>query len=217
LPGTGWASLRAALQGGGRVLERDLVHGVDHEVARAADVSAVRALSPDGKALLYAVGEGIYSIRLDGPPGIPQPVVASSGHCRHVRFSPDGRFIVYSAYVPAVNRIEVFVKPFAFAGLPRQISVDGGAAPVWRGDGREILYYSGSTVYGVRVSLRRNQLSASAPSPLFDVRVPAGLAGDSAPLAVTRDGSRILFAQAGEGADSKMTYIMTGWDRALTQ
>ena len=203
--------------GGGRVLERDLVRGTDREVAQVPNLSAVRALSPDGKVLLYAVGEGIYSIRLDGAPGSPQPVVASSDHCRYIGFSPDGRFIVYAAYVPAVNRVEVFVKPLAFAGLARQISVDGGAAPVWRGDGREILYNNGSKIFGVRVSVRQNQLSASPPSPLFDVRVPAGLAADSAPLAVTRDGSRILFTQAGEGADSKMTYIMTGWDRALTQ
>ena len=47
------------------------------------------------------------------------------------------------------------------------------------------------------------------------VRVPAGLVGDSQTLAVSRDGSRIFFAQALEGANSRMTYVMTARDSCL--
>lgn len=128
-----------------------------------------------------------------------------------VRFSPDGRWIVYQVNEPAVRKPEIFVKPVAFSGVAKQISVNGGHVPVWRRDGQEILYLNGSTIYSVRVRLGRNEIAASAPEPLFDVRVPVGLVGDSVPLAVTRDGSRILFAQSIEGADRSANYMMTAW------
>ena len=35
------------------------------------------------------------------------------------------------------------------------------------------------------------------------------------PLAVTRDGSRILFAQGVEQPDPQLTYVMTNWDATL--
>ena len=183
-------------------------------MARVPVVGSLRALSPDGKVLLYAADRKLYSIRLDGP--FAAPAVVLGEHCTHAGFSPDGKWLVYSTLVPTVDRAEVFVKPLAFEGLSKQISVDGGSAPVWRGDGREILYVNGSKIYGVRVRPDGTQISASAPELLFEVRPPAGLTGDSVPLAVTHDGSRILFTQASEGADSKMTYIMSAWERALT-
>jgi hypothetical protein len=94
------------------------------------------------------------------------------------------------------------------------ISLEGGTAPVWRADGKEILYLNGKTIYGVRVQVNHNELAASAPAALFDVEVPNGLVGDSSPLAVVRDGSRILFAQAEKHSSPEMTYIMTDWTRA---
>jgi hypothetical protein len=64
------------------------------------------------------------------------------------------------------------------------------------------------------VHLSRDEIAASAPEALFDVQVPDGRVGDYTPLAVVRDGSRILFAQAEQGSGSRMSYIMTDWIRA---
>ena len=47
------------------------------------------------------------------------------------------------------------------------------------------------------------------------MRVPDYLVGMSEPLAVTRDGSAILFAQSADPADPKITYVMTAWDSLL--
>ena len=35
------------------------------------------------------------------------------------------------------------------------------------------------------------------------------------PIAVTRDGSRILFAQGVSSPTLQFTYVMTAWDKAL--
>lgn len=201
-------------RGSGRLLERDIARGSDRELAHLSNLSKLRALSPDGKVLLYMGGEKLYALRLDGSSAHEPPPVVLPVNCQYVGFSPDGRWIVYSTLVPSVRQREVFVKPFAFAGVAKQISIDGGTAPVWRGDGEEILYCKGSRIFAVRVHAGRDRIWAGAPEPLFEVRIPAGLRGDSVPLAVVGDGSRILFAQAAEGADSQTTYIMSAWDRA---
>jgi hypothetical protein len=92
------------------------------------------------------------------------------------------------------------VQPFAFAGLPAQISDEGARGAAWRADGKEILYLSG------------NKIRPGERKALFEVRPPVGLVGDSYPLAVTRDGSRILFAQAVDATESLTAYVMTAWD-----
>ena len=207
------ARILHAPKGGSRLLERDLARGTDRMVAQVPDLGTPLAISPDGKVLLYSARLKIYSLRLDEPSGSAQPQVAIDEDILKVGFSPDGHWLVYSRLDRTVRRSEVFVKPFAFPGLSRQISVDGGHAPVWRADGKEILFWNGTTIYCVRVAMARDQISASAPEALFDVRVPPGLVGDSVPLAVVRDGSRILFTQAMEGAGSMMNYVTFAWDR----
>jgi hypothetical protein len=129
------------------------------------------------------------------------------------RFSPDGHWIVYSANTG--NRKELYAQPFPSGGLRTQLTSTGGVAPVWRGDGKEILYRNGTTIYSLRVEAKGNTLHATTPEPLFEVRVPAGITGDSMPMAVTRDGTRILFAQGVEQPNPQLTYVMTAWDTAL--
>jgi hypothetical protein len=54
-----------------------------------------------------------------------------------------------------------------------------------------------------------------APEVLFEVRVPDSLIGMSEPMAVKHDGSAILFAQAADKTDPKITYVMTDWSSLL--
>jgi DNA-binding winged helix-turn-helix (wHTH) protein/Tol biopolymer transport system component len=197
-----------------RVMERDIARGTEREVAQIPDLLALRALSPDGKDLIYAKADRtIHRFHLGGSSTNQEHDLQLPQGSPRVQFSPDGRWTVYSAYDTPLKRMEVFVKPFAFAGLEKQVSVDGGRSPVWRGDGREILFLNRNKIQSVRVSLQRNALTAGAPEALFPVRVPIGLVGDSVPLAVVRDGSRILFAQAAEDSDKINALFMTNWRR----
>jgi hypothetical protein len=86
---------------------------------------------------------------------------------------------------------------------------------VWRADGKEILYRSHTKIYSVRVETEGKEFRASAPEALFDVRPQEGLIGSGEPLAATRDGSRILFAQAIE-QPRPQNYVMTNWMLKLT-
>jgi DNA-binding winged helix-turn-helix (wHTH) protein/Tol biopolymer transport system component len=201
-------------RGGGRILERDLASGQEREIL--ANVTArLQAVSPDGRALLFVAEDKTYLVRLDLPPSKVRPTVFMAEHVLHISVSPDGKWIVYSTYIASVSRTEIFVRSLSAPGIPRQISTEGGANPVWRGDGREILYRNGNRILSVRIRESGDRIDASAPQDLFNVRVPASLVGDSQPLAVTPDGSRILFAQAPEPEGPPTAFLMTAWDQML--
>ena len=54
--------------------------------------------------------------------------------------SPDGRWLAYQSDESGQN--EVYVRPFPGPGGVSPVSVDGGTAPVWAHNGREIAYQS---------------------------------------------------------------------------
>ena len=193
-----------------RLLERAVEGGPENELARLSELGALLDVSPDGRWALYHVAEALYSIRLDDPGAQPRKLANTP----QAKFSPDGRWIVYPMDTGNKNEVQIFVQPFP-TGLPTQISLIRGDKPVWRGDGQEILYLNGSTIYSVRVQVNDRRLRASPPEALFNIRRPEGLVGDAMPLAVTRDGSRILFAQGVEQPDPQLTYVMTNWDATL--
>jgi len=197
------------------VLERAAEGGSERELARLPRVNTLRDISPDGTVLLYKVAlprPTLYYVRLGGQPGSATPQAVAESN--QGRFSPDGRWIVYPAQTTGIRQ-ELFVQPFPSGGLRTQITTDGGDTPIWRGDGKEILYRNGSTLYSIRVDQRGNGIRASKPEALFKVRVPAGMVRESEPLALTRDGSRILFTQAVEQPDPPVSYVMTAWNSRL--
>ena len=63
--------------------------------------------------------------------------------------SRDGRWIVYSSL--ETGKLEVYVQPFHCEGERVLVSVGGGDAPVWSGDGRSLLYRHGSQLVEVDV------------------------------------------------------------------
>jgi hypothetical protein len=200
-------------QGGGmnRLLERAVDGGAEKELARLPELNTLLDVSTDGKVLLYKSDGILYSVRLDGSPESAKPQMVAQ--TVQGRFSPDGRWIVYPA--DTGSRKELYVQPFPSGALRMQLTSTGGDAPIWRGDGREILYRNGTTICSLRVEVKGNTVHASPPETLFEVRVPAGLVGDAMPMAVTRDGSRILFAQGVEQPNPQLTYVMTAWDTSL--
>jgi DNA-binding winged helix-turn-helix (wHTH) protein/Tol biopolymer transport system component len=193
------------------LLERAAEGGPEKPLGRLPALARLHDVSADGKIVLYKEGISLYSTRLDGSPEMAKPQLVAE--TMQGRFSPDGRWVVYSAAIG--DRRELFAQPFPLSGLRTQLTSAGGQDGVWRGDGKEILYRNGSTIYSLRVEVKGNTIHAGPPEALFDVRLPAGLVFDSMPLAVTRDGSKILFTQGVEQPSPQLTYVMTAWDTLL--
>lgn len=153
--------------------------------------------SPDARFLIYySLGQPTHLrlLAIDGPADRqPTPLVDSQFTSITGRFSPDGRWIVYSSNESGKN--EISVRPFdAATGLPGNpviVTSGGGRTPLWRGDSKEIFYITpDGTATALEVSAGV-AFQAGAPKPLF--KAPSGvLFWDVSP-----DGTRFLMPAPG--------------------
>ncbi len=191
-----------------RVFERAVTGGEITVLGDHDDLNdgTILDLSPDGKQLLFRDKNtgGLMVRQFGGPPEDREPKLlapssGSAGSVGNATFSPDGRWIVYA-------QGGLFVQPFPGPGLRRQISAQG-SYPLWRGDGREILYLQDGGVHSVSVAVVGNQLQFGAPVDVFNGGL-VGVSGNT-PWAVSRDGSRIYWLQFAEQPGSNVIHVRT--------
>jgi serine/threonine-protein kinase len=108
------------------------------------------AFSPDRRWLIARTGgtlgqvggRDIVALR-PGTDTVPAPLVATSFDEAAFALSPDGRWLAYESN--ETGRTEVYVRPFPSAASGKwQVSIDGGVAPLWSRNGRELFYVNGS-------------------------------------------------------------------------
>jgi len=193
-----------------RILEHPIGGGQDRELAKAPDAIRVVDISPDGKLALYSRGamtDAFYAARLDGTASDPKPVLQTGPPVMNPRFSPDGRWIAYAEQLG--NNVSLYVQPFPGPGLRQQISKNGNH-PMWRKDGKELIYFTDDSVWSVRVDTAGAQLRASAPELLFRAgSIAAGLT-DTNHVAVSADGSRFYVPMTVAQSDSGVIHVRLG-------
>jgi Tol biopolymer transport system component len=128
--------------------------------------------SPDRRFLIYMAGSRetrsqlLYrERRQDGSLGEPVVFLKTSFNERAPRFSPDGSFVAYVS--DESGKLEVYVRDFPKGANRWQISSNGGNAPRWRRDGKEIFYLQRNTLMAASVTTRPS-FSAGAPAALFE-------------------------------------------------
>src|SRR5439155_1770843 len=116
--------------------------------------------------------------------------------------SPDGHWLAHAANETGTT--QVYVQPYPGLDARHQVSINGGANPVWSRDGRTLFFVEGiapSTqardmrLFSVDVTLGPR---FSAGIPRLVLNLPAGLLYAGPPVAgydVTPDGNRFLGAQ----------------------
>jgi Tol biopolymer transport system component len=133
----------------------------------------------------------------------------------HAQFSPDDHWIAYQSNQS--GRWEVYIQPFvpSSAGGPAlgavyQVSRDGGQRPVWRADGKELVYVAGDgSVVAVDVSATP-QLQVGTAKRLFQSPMR-----NFPRLQMSRDGTRFLVNGAvAEGGSGAITIVLN-WQAAL--
>ena len=81
----------------------------------------------------------------------PKPLLQTPGFEGEggAALSPDGRWLAYT--FDGTGREEVWVAPYPGPGAPERVSSNGGAAPVWAKNGRELYYLEGRKMMSVSV------------------------------------------------------------------
>ena len=125
------------------VYRQSLQGGHDQLLYTSAAPKSVSDWSPDGSQVIFnGPADGGSSIafgRADGTEGsTPVPWLTSRFNPGSAQFSPDGRWVAFSA--GETGRSEIYVAPVNEPGAKVTVSTAGGILPRWSRDGKEIFY-----------------------------------------------------------------------------
>jgi Tol biopolymer transport system component len=183
--------------------------------------------TPDGTTLLFmqqsaANGYDLWTLSVNGERQ-PRPYLQTASNEQYPDLSPDGRWLAYAS--DQSGRGEVYVQPYPGPGARQQISVDGGTAPAWSRDGRELFYVTASTVGGqaaltkmMVVPVQTNPtFSAGAPRVLFQGRY--GLTANVRGYDIAPNGRRFIMVQQKERPAMRLSslIIVQNWIDELKQ
>jgi Tol biopolymer transport system component len=127
-------------------------------------------------------------------------------------FSPDCKWVAYVSN--ETGQEEVYITHFPEVTRRYQVSTQGGTLPRWRGDGRELFYFSLSqnSMMAVIVDEKAEDLSLGSPRALFHLAHNAAI---FAPFDVTPDGRRFLIAETNSPVGTVPLTLVTNWDAEL--
>ena len=162
--------------------------------------------SPDGRTLIIreqpqATSTDLSVLSLTGDRE-PRPLFRTPASEDAARLSPDGRWLAYQS--DESGRPEVYVMAYPGPWGRSQVSTDGGSAPVWSRDGRELFYQGDANLMAAGVETRP-RFRAGLPKPLFKLTN----LGD---YDVAPDGQRFVMVRGrGEEAAPRSLAVVLGW------
>jgi serine/threonine protein kinase/Tol biopolymer transport system component len=136
-----------------------------------------RDVSPDGRLLLYQTFDDptthgdLYVLPLDGSAKRKVFLKTPFSEGSEARFSPDGRFVLYTS--DETGQQQVYVRPFPGPGPAREISIDGGRAPRWSPDGRHVYFVHDRKLMTEAFSPRGGTASEPVVQFTFDSEIGA--------------------------------------------
>ena len=110
-------------------------------------------------------------------------------------FAPGNRLGVYDES----GQLQVYVRPFPGPDRKWQVSTEGGTAPLWNKNGRELFYRNGDKIMAVDVTAG-SEIALSAPRLLFERRYAFGPTVTIANYDVKADGQRFLMVKDESGS-----------------
>jgi Tol biopolymer transport system component len=169
--------------------------------------------SPDGQYLLGIAQAGEMTLIPLAGNGKPILVGSPNGHSFQAQFSPDGKYIAFTS--DQSGRNEVYVQPMPPGTGQQKVSINGGSAPRWRHDGKELFFASlEGAMMAVDVKLGA-AFSAEIPHQLFQIQgVDLTATGPTSAIHydVRGDGQQFLvFAPQKDSQDSVITVVLNWW------
>jgi len=122
-------------------------------------------------------------------------------------FSPDGRWVAYDTNES--GQFQIVVQPFPNPTGKWQISTDGGTAPRWARDGKEVYFVNAEgKLMAAPVRIAASSFDYDAPVPLFQTRIYNNVYKQQ--YAVAADG-RFLINQVMEEASPTPITLLLNW------
>lgn len=126
------------------------------------------------------------------------------------RVSSDGRWVAYQSLESGQR--EVYIAAFPGFTEKRPVSNNGGRQPLWRKDGKELLYLSPDGKM-MSVDVRAGtRLETSPPRVLF--QSPVRMDNNGQQYSITGDGKRFIFAEPVEEGGKPFTIVLN-WSAGL--
>ena len=197
------------------LVRRRMRDGMETPVHSSSGTAFPDDWAPDGKYILFEADARIWILNLNDPgAGKAARMTGSESAERFARFSPDGKWVVFSS--AESGRYEIQIAPFdpsrPNSGGKIVVSQEGGTEPVWRKDGKEIFYLASDGKMMAVPVITQPSLQVGKPQALFDVRGPSDLPPS---YDVTRDGKRFLINRlVGEGK-SGYVLVIANWEALL--
>jgi Tol biopolymer transport system component len=178
--------------------------GMPEQLTTSPHFQAPSSWSPDGRILAFVEETApqkyaIFTLSIDGERR-PRLFRETRFSDTYPEFSPDGRWLAFVSNDSGRN--EVYLQPFAGPGLRKQVSLEGGSAPMWSRNGRELFYArAGVNELGLWVASVTNTAtwSTSEPRLLFEGQYQAqpqtrgfDLSADGKQFYMPRFGQRLL-------------------------
>jgi len=172
-------------------------------------------VTSDGRYAIYNTNDppnnALWLLPLFGE-RTPRPFVQGSFNARDAQFSPNGRYVAYRSH--ETGRWEVFVQTFPEQRGKWQVTVNGGWGPMWRGDGKEMLYLGpDSKMMAVDVKTDAAQFEAGTSRQLFQTQLYDELRRNQ--YVVTPDGQRFLLVYPRELEKPSPITVVVNWPALL--
>jgi serine/threonine-protein kinase len=172
------------------------------------------SISSDGRLLAFqefnrgTTGYDLMVVPLDNERK-PREWLKTRFNEQGARFSPDDRYFAYVS--DETDRSEVYVRAVSGEGGKQQISLDGGTAPLWAPNGREIFFRNGNAVLSADISLTP-QVRVGRSRVLFTGNYALAIL-DGPVYDVTPDGNAFVMVQPyEENVVSRMIVIVNWFD-----
>ncbi|MEO6213814.1 MAG: LpqB family beta-propeller domain-containing protein [Vicinamibacterales bacterium] len=182
--------------------------GVEERLTRTPRMDVAAAWGTDGSIVFVESDTTGRDITLLSADRAARSLLATSSSESAPALSPDGRSIAYVSDVSGQR--EVYLAPVSDPTRATPVSSEGGSEPVWRRDGGELYFRSGTSMMAAAVR-SRPALAVLPARQLFTGSFDSGAASRPA-YDVSRDGTRFLMVRSAQvEGPGKELRIVLGW------
>lgn len=176
----------------------------------------VNAWSPDGQYLAFTeytpeTGGDIWILNVEAPMA-PEPYLLTPFTESAARFSPDGRFVVYSSHES--GQAEIYVQTFPRGQGKWKLSRGVGWEPAWSPDGSEVFYRTPEGLFSVAV-LENGEVSPGSPNFLFEENYDYDRHGGMPNYAVSRRGNSFVMIESETQTSTATFTVVLNWFEEL--